>query len=285
MRFWLFAGLAAAPACSEYALDDDGEASGDTGEQVEEPLPPVADAGPDRVVQPLDELTLDATASTDPGGERIVAVRWTLVSAPDGSRSPIVDADRANALFFADLAGTYVFELTVRNEAGLWDATPDPLVVTAVPLDGFYVELSWSENNDLDLHLLSGTGPLFGPADCSFCNMAPSWGGPGTDDDPSLDWDAIFGFGPETVTIDEPGDGVFDIRVHYYGEGGLDRCKGPCAESLATVNVYLGGVLEASFERMLSAQGDLWQVATIAWPERAITGIDLLEHTNRTRCR
>lgn len=283
MRFWLPAGLAVSPACSEYTLDR--EPSGDTGEPVEEADLPVADAGPDRLVQPLDALVLDASASFDPGGGQIVAVQWTLLSAPDGSRSPVIDADRASAGFFADLAGPYVFGLTVRNDAGLWDPTPDALVVTAVPRDGFYVELSWDASNDLDLHLLTGDAVLFGPSDCSFCNMAPSWGESGTEDDPSLDWDAIFGFGPETVTIEDPADGVFDIQVHYYGEGGLDRCKGRCATSLATVNVYLGGVLEASFERELSAQGDLWRVATLSWPEHAITGVDLLEHTNRTRCR
>jgi hypothetical protein len=285
MRFWLFAGLTAPTiGCSEYRVDSADDGTGDSGTTPVTLTEPVADAGIDLSIQPLEELILDATGSYDPEGQQIVGVQWTLVDGPAGSRSEIVNARQPVATLFVDLAGVYVFELTVQDEEGLWDSTPDQLVATAFPLDGFYVELSWAASNDLDLHLLNGTSALFGPGDCSYCNMAPAWGAPGTDDDPSLDWDAIFGFGPETITIDEPGSGVFDIQVHYYGEDGLHRCRGACEPSPATVNIYLGGVLEATFERTLLAQGDLWDVATLTWPDRRIEKRNLLGHTDRTSC-
>lgn len=287
MRFWLFAGLTAATAgCSDYGYGDPPSDTDDTGSTTtpSSPLEPVADAGDDRSVQPLDELVLDAGASSDPAGLPIIGYRWTLVKFPEGSRSEIGSPNLASPTFFVDLAGVYEFELTVENEAGLWDSTPDTLVVTALPADGFYVELSWAASSDLDIHMLNGTTPLFGDGDCSFCNMTPSWGAPTDADDPSLDWDAIFGFGPETITIDEPGYGSFSIDVHYYGEDGLERCRGSCEPSPATVNVYLGGELEASFQRTLTAQGDLWHVATITWPSREIVEVDELGHTNKTAC-
>ena len=288
MRWWLVAGLTASVhGCSDYDLHPEPtDSSDDTGTPTPTVGEPIADAGVDRSVQPLDELVLDASGSFDPQGRPIVAWQWTLVSAPDGSRSEIVDAETAAPTFFVDLAGVYAFALTVQNAEGLWDATPDLLEVTALPADGFYVELSWHAGSDLDLHLMNGTTPMFGFGDCSYCNMSPSWGvASDPDDDPSLDWDAIFGFGPETITIDEPGEGTFEVVVHYYGEEGFDRCRGGCESTPAVVNVYLGGELAATFERTVVAQGDVWRVATIAWPSREITEIDLLDHTTRTSCR
>src|SRR5688500_18943718 len=84
---------------------------------------PVADAGPDQQQTPLVEVVLDGTASHDPSGLAIVAMDWAIVSAPSGSTASLDDAGAARPSFFADLAGEYVFELTVQNEAGAWDST------------------------------------------------------------------------------------------------------------------------------------------------------------------
>jgi hypothetical protein len=149
--------------------------------------------------------------------------------------------------FFADPAGAYIFELSVMNEAGVWDSSPDPVSIVAAPLDGFYVKLSWDNDNDLDLHLAESGAALYTSKDVSWCNDNPNWGANGGADDPSLDWDAVDGWGPETITIDAPKDGVFDVKVHYDGEQGYAECTGPCASSEATVNIYLGGNLEATF--------------------------------------
>ncbi len=255
----------------------------DETEEVD-PSEPVADAGPDIEASPLDTVKLDGRGSYDPNGEEIVAMEWKLVSAPSGSTAGLDDITSPRPSFFADLAGDYAFELTVQNESGLWDSSPDEVVVTALPLDGFYVELSWDNDNDLDLHLSQDGADFYSNKDVSWCNPNPNWGSSGAADDPSLDWDAIFGWGPETITIDEPWDGVYNVRVHYYGENEFDYCQGACATSMATVNIYLGGVLVETFSREMTSDNQVWHVADIHWPDYTVDHVDGLESSNKTGC-
>ncbi len=248
----------------------------------------MADAGPDLQHSPLEVVKLDGSASFDPTGDALAGYAWSIVSAPSGSAVWLDGDDGPRPEFFADLAGDYVFELTVQSVAGVWDATPDPVQVTVTPAEGFYVEVSWDNDTDLDLHLhlhlLDGSTPLFESGDCNYCNMDPSWGGPGSVDDPSLDWDSIDGFGPETVTIETPADGTYDVRVHDYGMGGSPSCAGPCPTTVATARVYLGGVLAAVFSHELSTRGDVWKVAQIAWPSGQVTELAELGYTAETTC-
>jgi hypothetical protein len=269
---------AAAPEGTAAVEEDEAD------EADEDASEPVADAGPDEEYAPLDRVVLDSTASYDPEGLDIVAVKWAVVSVPAGSTAVLDDVTGLTPAFFADLAGDYVFTLTVQNEDGVWDSTPDEVVVTTTPLEGFYVELAWDAATDLDLHLLDGSTGIFGDGDCNYCNLTPSWGAAGQTDDPSLDWDAIDGFGPETITIDAPASGVYDVQVHFYGEGGAPSCNGPCALSTATINVYLDGVQAASFTQAMSDQGQVWDVAEIEWPSGRITEIGGLGSTPRTGC-
>jgi hypothetical protein len=251
---------------------------------AEEPGEPVADAGPDQEKAPLENVALNGSRSADPEGLEITAYAWTLVSAPEGSTTDLDDPTAVKPSFFADLAGEYVFELTVENEKGAWDSSPDTVTITVLPLDGFYVELSWDAANDLDLHLMDGSAGLFTGGDCNFCNATPAWKNPGRIDDPSLDIDAIDGFGPETTTIDAPSAGTYEVAVHYYGENGNTRCVGACAVSQATVRLYLGGVLVETFRQTMNDQGQLWTVAQIEWPSGRITEVGDLGVTTKTSC-
>ncbi len=293
MRMFYLAPLALLVACSsehsisEMLVPEEAPATETTPELDDEPEPgePVADAGPDIEASPLDTIGLDGRGSYDPDGEEIVAMEWIMVSAPAGSTADLFDVTSPRPSFFADLAGDYVFDLTVQNESGVWDSSPDQVVVTALPLEGFYVELSWDAGNDLDLHLSQDGADFYSFQDVSWCNPNPNWGGSGAADDPSLDWDATDGFGPETITIEEPWDGVYNILVHYYGENERDECVGPCAESVATVNIYLGGVLVDSFSRDMTADNQVWYVADIAWPEYEVHEVDIFSSSNRSTCR
>lgn len=260
-------------------------ADGSTPEQPpQDPSQPVADAGPDQERVPLEMVDVDGSGSHDPSGGEIVAWRWALASAPSGSTAELSDPDAVRPSFFADLAGTYVLELTVQNDAGAWDETPDEVHVEVVPADGFYVELSWDTGVDLDLHLMEEGADLFEPGDCNYCNMNPSWGAAGRADDPSLDWDSIMGFGPETITIDVPADGVYEVAVHYYGIAGATDCGVPCPETTATVRVYLGGVLASEHTGTLYEDGDVWTVGRIDWPEGQVLTDDVLGYTELTQC-
>jgi hypothetical protein len=114
--------------------------------------------------------------------------------------------------------------------------------------------------------------------------MTPEWGSRGPLDDPSLDWDAIFGFGPEAISIEEPAAGAYEIAVHYFGEEGLDQCVGPCGPSVATVLVFVDGELAGKFAGSLTDQGDLWRVAQVQWPGGIVVEIDDLTHTSQSFC-
>ena len=246
---------------------------------------PIADAGVDQTVAPLDTVYLTGTSSYDPGGLPITNYQWTLVSKPSGSTTALSTTTSSTPNFFADLAGDYVFDLTVANSAGHWDPTPDRVTVTATPADGFYVEVSWDADSDLDLHILDGSTGLFGYGDANWCNMTPSWGASGSADDPSLDWDAILGWGPETTTITSPSAGNYQVKVHYYGTDGASDCAwGVCPASTATVKVFLGGTLAATYSRTMYQDDDLWEVATISWPSGLISATNNMTSTTLTSC-
>lgn len=256
----------------------------DTSAEPAPPGEPVADAGDDAEVSPLDTVTLDGTRSYDPDGGDIVAMEWQLVMKPPGSTAELDDPTRPKPSFFADLAGTYSFGLTVQNEAGEWDSTPDQVDIEAIPLDGFYVELSWNAASDLDLHLMQAGSQFYSHQDVSWCNQNPSWGDPGTADDPSLDWDVIDGYGPETITIAAPWDGTYSVNVHYFGKDGLENCGGNCPASTATVSIYLGGVPVATYTQTLQDESDLWYVADIKWPSGQVVEKDILGTTPLKGC-
>jgi hypothetical protein len=279
-------------ACSDYNL---------TPEQVNERPPaneddtwapdeqvtgePVAHAGPDQVVKPLDWVQLDGTASYDPDEFYPLTYQWTFVEVPQGSQAALVDRGSAGPRFWADLAGDYVIELTVQNANGVWDSTPDRVTITAEPTDGFYVQLSWDTESDLDLHLMNGGGTLYRrPGDCNFCNLNPEWGAPGPADNPSLDYDTIDGYGPETTTIDEPAPDTYTIAVKYYGMDGAAYCFWSCPPTLATVRLYMNGSEAKVWTRTMYDAGDVWTVARITWPSQAITDVNSMTATSQTGC-
>lgn len=250
------------------------------------PSEPVADAGADQSTQPLLVVTLNGTASYDPAGLTPLTYQWTFTSRPSGSTTALSSTSASQPTFFADIAGRYEFDLTVKNTQGVWDSTPDHVVVDAVPADGFYVQITWDTDTDLDLHLLNGTDHalLFGTSDADYCNMTPAWNNSGTSDDPSLDWDVIEGYGPETTTITSPSAGTYDINVHFYGMYGSSTCTGTCPSTHATARVYLGGILAATYTKTLTQDGQVWDVARLAWPSRTLTPINTIWDTSLTTC-
>lgn len=307
MLRWFPALLLIAAGCSDYDLnlrtdldqpDDEADPSVDPDSEVEDPEDPgddpedpvvegepVADAGPDAFVKPLEWVTLDAGGSRDPNGLYPLKFQWTLVGKPADSHATIEGSTELNPRIWADLAGDYVIELTVQNSDGVWDSTPDQVVITAEPTDGFYVQLSWDTESDQDLHLMRSGAHIYDvPGDCSWCNMTPSWGRGGSGDDPSLDWDTIDAYGPETTTIDEPAADTYTIAVHYYGQDGDSACWWDCPDTEATVRLYIHGVLVETWVGNLTDQGDVWTVATIDWPSESVGTVDTMGYTSLIGC-
>ena len=262
------------------------EVTEDTEEGGEDSDEPIADAGADQEIAPLDYALLDGSDSYDPMGNEPLTYKWSFVSTPSGSGVSLSDATSPKPRFMADLAGTYELQLEVTNSVGVSDPTPDTVVVEAVPATSFYVQLTWDTTMDLDLHLLDGSGGIFkDPGDCNYCNLNPNWGDRSDAlDDASLDIDAIYGYGPETITIEAPADGSYEILVHFYGEGGATSCSGPCDASEATVDLYVDGTLTKSWTETIKQAGDVWQVGTLDWPDETITTDGTTTTTTRTNC-
>ena len=89
---------------------------------------PVADAGDARNVVTGTAVTLDGSRSTDANGDALTYA-WTLNSRPAGSSATLAGAATVRPTFTADVAGSYVFTLTVSD--GEMGSAPAIVVVTA----------------------------------------------------------------------------------------------------------------------------------------------------------
>ena len=80
-----------------------------------------------------------------------------------------------------------------------------------------------------------------------------------------MDIEDTDGWGPENISLAEPQDGhTYRIGVHYWNDHTLGY-------SVATVRVFVGGVLKYESPPVSLDSQDLWQVATIDWPSGVIT--------------
>lgn len=262
-----------------------------------DPCPRPAVIEEERVVEPLQVVTLDASPSTSSeGGAQGLRYQWVVLSRPPGSSSQPVESlynpsspadggppdntSTPSALFFVDLIGEYQIELQLTDPTGYRVPSEEcgessTLVITAKTEDEIHIELTWRTPNDpdetdfdgtdLDLHLLHPHA--FGwndtDLDCHYQNRVPSWGAPGPAGDASLDIDDTNGAGPENIHVNDPEDtsllgGPYQIGVHYYSPSVF----GP---SEAQIRVFLAGELDAVYTRTLLERNNMWLPAVIHW--------------------
>ncbi|MCS6798664.1 MAG: hypothetical protein NZ898_09050 [Myxococcota bacterium] len=228
------------------------------------PTGPDAMCPPPVETRPLETVTLRGSGVDD---GRIVSYRWRLVSSPMGSRAmPPSPADMASTRFTPDIAGEYLLELTVTDDAGNEARCTVP--VRALVTEGIRIEMFWDRpRTDMDLHLLRpGARAWFDDLDdCYYANCVGGglpWGGPGTADDPRLDIDDVDGFGPENINIDRPAPGTYRVGVHAFRDDGV--------VNRVTVRVYCGrpdGTPERTFGPVSLGGGagdrPLWKVADV----------------------
>lgn len=91
---------------------------------------PIADAGADGSSQIGQAIALDGSASSDPDNDALT-YRWTLSAQPDGSSAGLSKPNTAAPGFVPDVAGDYVFELTVND--GDADSSPDSVSYSVAP--------------------------------------------------------------------------------------------------------------------------------------------------------
>lgn len=282
---------------------------------------PPADAAPDRAVDFGPDAGLDCPeARIAPGplgarplevielkpiigivrGDEAPVVRWryTVVSRPPGSTAQVVerhtfpdapaaggdpdDPTTPSALFFLDLAGRYVFELTVEDAAGRRAPAPGcpsdaaRRAVEVVPESPVHVELVWhtpddpdetdADGTDLDLHVTRPGGDWLSQGDCYYGNPNPDWDPPGPAGDPNLDIDDVDGAGPENIRIARPQPtaaqgGPYRVAVHSYrlqfGSEGAE----PPAE--ATLRLYLNGLPAFEGRHTFRTEDAWWRAARI----------------------
>ena len=119
--------------------------------------------------------------------------------------------------------------------------------------------LSWSiDYSDVDLHLVAPGGKLWTENDCYFANLNPDWGDPEQSlDNPMLDIDNVSGYGPETIVLPSPVDGLYTVVVHYWADyGGGD--------APTTVAVTLNETDTRTFGPVVISDGQYWIVTGIS---------------------
>jgi hypothetical protein len=223
----------------------------------------VANAAPGATV------TLDGAGSSDPDGNLPLSFSWALKASPIGSKSQPAPLDQSQTSLTLDLPGQYTLALTVKDSLGCASA-PTFQDVLAKPAQQLLVELVWDKlEADLDLHLAPDGTDFFGPLDCYFAqgHQSPDWGNP--NGGPTLDRDALTGYGPEIISYAQPLPGRYHVMAFYFSDHGA---KAP--QTTATVRVYEFGVVKAEQRRLLYSEGKQWRVLDIDWPSGAITPID-----------
>lgn len=92
--------------------------------------PPIADAGPDQIIDPGITATLDGSTSSDPGGT-IVSYQWTQLT---GTAVTLINASAATASFDTvglSAAEVLTFELSVTDDGGLVSTDATTVTMTS----------------------------------------------------------------------------------------------------------------------------------------------------------
>lgn len=273
-------------------------------------------ADPGEQIEPQQKLCLKGSSSFAAPGKQVKKYKWKLVSAPKGATALKFAPNDANAdvcfgtetvnpktgatELSVNIAGEYVFELQVWDDAGTESCKVSQLSVLVIPSMGLHVELLWdtpadeekdtgptADGSDLDLHLVhplaydaktcdatttkacqpdldkdGKTDPWFNAVyDCYWYNNTNQWGSVSSADNPGLDLDDTNGWGPENMNMQAPEDGQkYGVGVHYWDKHGLLP-----DDTTATVNIYVLGMLKGTFTQMMH-ECDMWWVKQVAWP-------------------
>lgn len=253
---------------SFVATDREGRTASCTTSVFAEPTPPTATCD-DIVTRPLTSTMVTARADDD---GMITSYAWTFVSGPQGTTSRALSpANQPNTSFTPDIAGIYVFELTVVDDTGRSASCRS--TIRAEATEGLRMEVIWNtDRTDMDSHMLPPTGmQWFSDEDCYYanCRSGRPWGGAGEEDNPFLDIDDVDGFGPENINIMRPVDGTYRIAIDAFSGAAEVTVRIYCGGSTVEPRQVFGPVL------ITSARNDLWRVADVTITGTSCTITDL----------
>jgi hypothetical protein len=139
----------------------------------------------------------------------------------------------------------------------------------------FRIVLTWDAYpKDLDAHL-AGPKPEGGRFHIWWQNKIPIGGMN------FLDRDDQSAYGPETITIYKPAQGVYEYAVHNFS--GRNRSgKKDLSFSKARVEVYGNGRLQASFSVTEGQKGNTWHVFRINEQQQVVPVNQFRDETNST---
>jgi len=125
------------------------------------------------------------------------------------------------------------------------------------------VELSWDlPDVDLDLHLIRPGGSYYSSDDCYFGNPLPDWGIEGdSSDDPYLSLDSEDAAAPETIVLERPEEGIYEVYVHYFNSRNAQEIY---ATPTVTVTAE-GQIVATDVGPTLYGPGKVWRVGTLDW--------------------
>jgi uncharacterized protein YfaP (DUF2135 family) len=146
-------------------------------------------------------------------------------------------------------------------------ASTSVTIIADIPAYGIRIELTWNtDNTDLDAHLIRPSGRYGDETnDCHWLNENPDWGLPGVAvDDPSLNGDFQYGYGPEIITLEQPCEqGIYQYKVNYQTDHGQ-------GSSLATVKVWINDDMVWVDSKEMSNE-EIWDCCSIYWPSGEVT--------------
>lgn len=211
--------------------------------------------------------TTRATVTYTPGGGGVVSSNIVVYhngnlypvseASPGATYSHVVDLANGNNVIRVLVIGN--FDAAAQIDLANILAVSDPLNVFCITEDmAIRVVLSWQiDNSDVDLHLIAPGGKVWSTEDCYFGNETPNWGDPATTlDDPSLDHDNTSGYGPETIVLPIPANGLYTVLVHYWGDHGG-------GDAPSRVVVTLNESSQRSFGPRTLVEGQYWAVTGI----------------------
>lgn len=192
-----------------------------------------------------------------------VTCSWTVGSRPATANGNFgTPSSCSSTNYFADVVGTHIVNFTVSDGLGSTSTCSTPITVT--PNGDLWIELTWSQNYDTDLHLIhpnaggwsAASSWSRSPWDCYYANRTPTWGT--AQQSPNLDRDDTTTRGPENTRINSPQPGLaYTIGVHMYGF--------PNSPVVSTVKVYCGGQLVTTQTRSMATAKDMWVVGSVTF--------------------